>query len=401
MGTAKWHLIDNLVVELKRTGGIEYNDSRSYESSHKNFKDDYKLTSKRTDTAMTETLRKRKERVLWNGQVTSETEGRVRVNGHITSNLEADSVNKFNSIRIQAVQKDGGFLVKSGVSLKIMELISAVKKTYNFKRGVYYDTFETNKLDEIVQFLGEDGLQSMVHLIKELMQDTGSTIAKGMETSIQFPASAYVSGYNVPTLNNMITKRNDIYIAKSIYRISQRIVAKRKFYRWNEPRLDIVMDEGSASEGVDCPEGYMVIWFAKVLAFMRIKSEIEGSSMFSEEEHVFVQFYKVIGSNDVRVDGIDSSLNCIRLKWQRTEGEEGTLSCSKQFGLIPIDSVGGLVHIVRADAAMSLISDTVARKKEMADVGGGESGWPSEMFYVNRFYRPKGDIYCYAGGDKE
>ena len=59
------------------------------------------------------------------------------------------------------------------------------------------------------------------------------------------------------------------------------------------------------------------------------------------------------------------------------------------------------MHIVRADAAMSLISDTVARKKEMADVGGGESGWPSEMFYVNRFYRPKGAVYCYAGGDKE
>ena len=124
----------------------------------------------------------------------------------------------------------------------------------------------------------------------------------------------------------------------------------------------------------------MVIWFAKLLVFMRIKSEIEGSSMFSEEEHVFVQFYEVIDSNDVRVDGIDSSLNCIRLKWQRTEGEEGTLSCSKQFGLIPIDSVRGLVHIVRADAAMGLISDTVARKKEMADVGGGESGWPSEMY---------------------
>lgn len=43
MGIAKWHMIDNLVRDLKVTVGIKYNNCGAFVSSQKMYKDDYKL----------------------------------------------------------------------------------------------------------------------------------------------------------------------------------------------------------------------------------------------------------------------------------------------------------------------------------------------------------------------
>lgn len=80
-------------------------------------------------------------------------------------------------------------------------------------------------------------------------------------------------------------------------------------------------------------------------------------------EYAFFQFHEVINIDDLVFDVIDTCLNCVRLKWQRTEREEGKLLSSKKFGIIPIDSVWGLVHFVLADGTMSLTYETVSRKK--------------------------------------
>lgn len=64
----------------------------------------------------------------------------------------------------------------------------------------------------------------------------------------------------------------------------------------------------------------------------------------------------------------------------------GQLSASRDYGLISIDSILGLVHIVRKD---SFIQDIhrLSKRRKVAEKGFGlVKGWEADQFYVNRFY---------------
>lgn len=63
----------------------------------------------------------------------------------------------------------------------------------------------------------------------------------------QLTASAYLSKFKVPTLN-VISTDNKVFIRKSNFRMSHRIVRKRRFYPSTEPLFDINMVEGDDDE---------------------------------------------------------------------------------------------------------------------------------------------------------
>lgn len=68
-------------------------------------------------------------------------------------------------------------------------------------------------------------------------------------------------------------------------------------------------------------------------------------------------------------------------------------SSSKEYGLVPVDSIRGRVHVVRGDKALPLISGHVLRRQNLASACAMETGWSSHIFYVNRFYRCRGEVY--------
>ena len=257
--------------------------------------------------------------------------------------------------------------------------------------------------------MGEEGLTQLVILLREHMKKIGIPMNVGRNTKIKFPASAYVSGYIPPTLDAM-TSDSNVFIKKSNFRMSQRIVAKRRFYQSTVPRLDSVMVEGHDEESSPTPHGHMRIWFAQGLAFMRIQIGPECSSQCRdhrriqcpvcnpqlEQELIFLQYYDVLSNEALKVDGIDKSLNCIRLRWQRTEGDFGKSTSGKQYGLSPIDSIRGMVHVVSADMAISKLATSVNRRKEYDRLRCDEDEWPSNIYYVNRFYRRKCEEYEYV-----
>ena len=95
------------------------------------------------------------------------------------------------------------------------------------------------------------------------------------------------------------------------------------------------------------------------------------------------------------MDNVDKSLNCVHVNWQRTKGEEGKQLSAKYYDLVPVDTLRGVVHLVPGDIEIPFASDHVRRKQKYDLMRNGENGWVSKIFYVNRFYRSKGELYNY------
>lgn len=80
-------------------------------------------------------------------------------------------------------------------------------------------------------------------------------------------------------------------------------------------------------------------------------------------EFAFVRFYDVVESQDLRIDKIYEQINCLHLQWQRCSGESNVLNSAKVFGLVPIDRMRSLVHIVRSNEMSGHHSPQNERRK--------------------------------------
>lgn len=80
-------------------------------------------------------------------------------------------------------------------------------------------------------------------------------------------------------------------------------------------------------------------------------------------------------------------------KFQRTTGVEGNSSSSKQFVLLPINSIHGLLHIITGDTEMGISRINNIRRLHYAKMRDRSS---SNVFYVNRSYCPRGEVYAFV-----
>ena len=113
MGTSKWNMLDHLVRDISRTGGLRYLTGSMYEKAHKIFKEAYARTSKRSQSAMTETIRKQ--------------DGHYYIPNSHSKRAVSSILKQINVRRTQAVKEDVAFLVQSGKSVEFIELETAIK----------------------------------------------------------------------------------------------------------------------------------------------------------------------------------------------------------------------------------------------------------------------------------
>ena len=99
------------------------------------------------------------------------------------------------------------------------------------------------------------------------------------------------------------------------------------------------------------------------------------------------------------MDSIDKFLDCVRLQWQRTNGDEHDHLAAKYFDLVQVDTIRGVVHIAPAEIEIPLMSTHVKRKGKYDELRNGEEGWASELFYVNRFFKTRGESYQFEDDD--
>lgn len=390
MGFPKWHLLDHIVSDISSLGSVVYMEEDLYEMAHKTAKLDHKYTSKRSNSVMNESMKRQEQRII------ERESNRSNISPGISSK-------RSNPSQLESVRTDSAFLVRTGPICCFLDIENQYRNMYNKRKNIGLRKVTPSFLVELSEIVGEGGLQTLIVLLKERFNSLGISHISSFQNKLQFPASAFVSGYCVPRASNISKQSNEVHIEKSNLRFSQRLVAARHFYASERPRLDNVMIEGVPCEDSD----KMNIWFAKVLSFVRICKEHGDSRRCVQHERkncpvcdknvtqelAFVQYYEVLGEKELKMDRIDLILDCIRLQWQKTKGEYGKTSSAKYYDLVPVDTIRGKVHIVPADHEIFILDSAVERKKEYDILRADETGWPASIFYVNRFYRTKGEVY--------
>lgn len=95
------------------------------------------------------------------------------------------------------------------------------------------------------------------------------------------------------------------------------------------------------------------------------------------------------------VDAIDRTLNCIRLSCQKNPGEEDPLLASKEYGLVPAESIHELVRVISGtfpDAKRSLDVSQSAEGRAMSRL----KRWKEEKFMWTDFTGSAVKWYFYS-----
>ena len=82
---------------------------------------------------------------------------------------------------------------------------------------------------------------------------------------------------------------------------------------------------------------------------------------------------------------IDERLNCIRLSWSRDGKACHGLEAGNMFGLVSIDSIRVICHIVCMNSALKNLAAHNNCVQEVQNNLGDGNGWATDWFYLNRF----------------
>lgn len=67
-------------------------------------------------------------------------------------------------------------------------------------------------------------------------------------------------------------------------------------------------------------------------------------------------------------------------------------SCSKKYGLISLDGICKLLHVVPADVGVSLMASAALRRIDI-DLMSEQKEFAAQVFYLSRFHRSSCEIY--------
>lgn len=132
---------------------------------------------------------------------------------------------------------------------------------------------------------------SLVKLLRDYFERAGMPHSYVRYIFIHMAASAYSFGYAAPSPECPMAGAS-VLIRKMSFRMSQRIVAKKRFYGSASPRMDSVMIESDERSNLFPQEPSFPVWFARVLAFVRICDK--RNSEQRQKEMCFIQFYEVL-----------------------------------------------------------------------------------------------------------
>ena len=386
--TQKVQMLDHIVEDIRRLGGLRYSDASLYEYSHTIVKAAHRATSRRRHSAMEETISAYSKNISC-AEVDQETSiVSVQRPGNRSINIQKTLPKADEAAR----SFDCATLVKHRRAVSIPQ----IERTRRIMRRQRIALEKGNK--ETVEKL-DIAMQSVQKEALEIVQDMGETASRmfhkemtimqsrragenGGRTSFNLfrVASGYVSGVTTPTISNFDCRRCTVSIDQNGTRKSQRFVSAKGFYGNPGLRQDCVTFQASESNNA----GSVDLWFAKLLGLFRTVSEtIDESGRDREEQWAFVQFFDVTPLKDE----VDKSLGCIRLVWAR--GDDDTTECREEsvrnstkekerkwFALLPVSTIRGVVQVVRGDYGI----DRRCLGVNMEDVS-----WEKQHFYVNRF----------------
>lgn len=379
--TEKFHMLDHIVQDIRRMGGIVFADAGLYEYTHTLVKQAYRTGSRRRQTAMDETvnsfLKEMNHSSLYElFNLNQRSEESSKGNDTVVNSCPASE---------EAMLTDCPVLVKKGKAFSLSELrvcranirkLRKAKEMGNEQDKEKIDVMMRSvnqTVSDILRDVTEDGSRILINQLHEIMNPKGSEGTRERFT-VSRVTSGYVGGIETPTGKDVRQRGGKLIIKRSPVRCLQRIVSERGFYGSTTLRQDCVLLQANESSA-----DKMDIWVGKVLLMLRLRrSEVSkgGDESFQdqiEEEYIFVQYFDIQRSQDE----IDHALGCVRLRWARDDENDNLTSARKWFDLLPASSIRGVVHVVRGDYGKNGNCIT----KDMDDVP-----WFDQSFYINRFY---------------
>lgn len=115
------------------------------------------------------------------------------------------------------------------------------------------------------------------------------------------------------------------------------------------------------------------------------------------KELCLVQLMEIHDNQQLVIDPAVKVLRCIWVRWRRTPGDSSGLFSAFAFGLIPVESIRGIVHDVRWDWALLDIYRDVSSWHRYEELFEVEKRWATQVFNSNRFMRPCRTEYKYCG----
>jgi len=378
MGTLKFHLLDHIGDDIRRMGGLQFGDAGLYEHSHVYFKQQYRGTSKRSKTALEETL-------TAIDTATAVQELQSFIPGKLKSTTRSNQGRRTVSSRMKCVLDDNATLTRGGSRFNLDEFENGRKLSRKLRKAELLNGNErvivNQKLREqwsevptvvqdMISAAGEDGARVFHSLVQDefIPSEFGEGISS-KELNIERISSCFIPGYGTPSIDAHYSfERNDVSIEEDSKRWAQKIFAVDNYYKTGRARQDCVIVE-SARRGAK-----QIVWFAKLLMLLRFK--LSGLQRRDEKttvvkEVAFVQYFECTPPRNA----VEVTLGCVCLKWARGTGSDGEGPVSRWFGIVPITSVRGRVQVVRANYGVEGLFP--------------EPNWDEHRFYVNRFYRDR------------
>lgn len=257
-------------------------------------------------------------------------------------------------------------------------------------------------LSEYFDHLGKDNMKMLHKLAKQMMTEEGQTQLILRKVNVNFARTCYIKSYEVPNLRNVeeVNGEAKVYIKNEMTELVQRVVASHNYYGQGKSQFDDVMVAASEPNKED---GRMEVWFAKIISLLTLdtsKNIIPGTAKCTihrkdncsactptmMKELALVQYYDIVSSKEVPIDGAEKKLDCIRLKWTKANELEADKDSGKVYSLIPVDSIIARVHIASNREMLKVMKDDAPYKKAIRENIGPQDRWEGELFHVNKFY---------------
>lgn len=163
----------------------------------------------------------------------------------------------------------------------------------------------------------------------------------------------------------------------------------QSFYRSSEGRYDTVLvsKEKREDRSENCGSSEKIsVWLGKGLAFLRVALDAIENTLCPThkkkccvkfayscvKELCFIQWYEAIISQIRKVYKIDKTLSSSRICLHQNVGGKDSLSPSKEYVLVPVESKRGVVRVVEKNFELSVENRSGCRQNDKVKGGVGD-----------------------------
>lgn len=192
---------------------------------------------------------------------------------------------------------------------------------------------------------------------------------------------------------------NSVRMSDRRPKTSVRIVTSNNFYGKEKTRHDVVISYNNKKHNPRNGRDRIPLGFEKVMAFARFverhKSENllslgDGNALTKGDFNIptdvcFIPYLESLSEDRGDGDGVNEVLDCTRLGWCRTPGVKDNLLPVILYGLLPTNSIKGVVHVVRK-LSICTPRRTSPKLKKVINSTRSDRDCIQNVFYVNRIY---------------